>query len=276
VNQHITRRGFLAATTAATVARLAADPMDEALGFKLGVASYSFRNFPRAEAIKMLRELNVKFVSVKEFHLPYKDSPEELEKGRKEFEAAGIKIMSGGNISLAKNDDADIKKYFQYAKTCGMPMIVCAPTHENLKKLEAAVKEFNIKAAIHNHGPEDKHFPSPESVLEAVKDLDPRVGLCMDIGHSYRAGSDPVKIVSLAGKRLLDMHVKDLKDLSAKESQSDVGDGKIPFPELFRALRKANYKGCVNLEYEINAKAPLPGMIRSFAYMRKVITEIKS
>lgn len=275
MNQHITRRGFLAATTAATVARLAADTNDEILGFKLGVASYSFRSFPRAEAIKMMQELKIKFASIKEFHLPYKDSPEELEKGRKEFEAAGIKIMSGGNISLAKNDDADIKKYFQYAKTCGMPMIVCAPTHENLKKLEAAVKEFNIKAAIHNHGPEDKHFPSPESVLDAVKNLDPRVGLCMDVGHSVRAGSDPVKIVSVAGKRLLDMHVKDLKDLSDKGSQCDVGDGKIPFPELFRALRKANYKGCVNLEYEINAKAPMPGMIRSYAYMRKLMAEIK-
>jgi sugar phosphate isomerase/epimerase len=271
----MTRRGFLAATATATIARLHADANDEILGFKLGVASYSFRSFPRVEAIKMIQELKVRFVSVKEFHLHYTDSPEELEKGRKEFEAAGIRIMSGGNISLAKNDDADIRKYFQYAKNCGMPMIVCAPTHDNLKKLEAAVKEFNIKAAIHNHGPEDKHFPSPESVLEAVKDLDPRVGLCMDVGQSVRAGSDPVKIVSVAGKRLLDMHVKDLKDLHEKGSQCDVGDGKIPFPELFRALRKANYKGCVNLEYEINAKAPMPGMIRSYAYMRKVMAEIK-
>ena len=264
-----------AATATATIARLSADTNDDALGFKLGVASYSFRSFPRAEAIKMMQELKIRFASIKEVHLRYTDPPEELEKGRKEFEAAGIKIMSGGNISLAKNDDADIRKYFQYAKNCGMPMIVCAPTHENLKKLEAAVKEFNIRAAIHNHGPEDKHFPTPESVLEAVKDLDPRVGLCMDIGHSVRAGSDVVKMVSVAGKRLLDMHVKDLKDAKAKDSQCDVGDGMMPFPELFRALRKNNYKGCVNLEYEIHAKDPLPGMKRSYAYMRKVIAEIK-
>jgi sugar phosphate isomerase/epimerase len=272
-----TRRGFfgMAAGFAATAGRLAAASNNETLGFKLGIASYSFRKFPRAEAIKMIVELGTPYVSVKEFHLPYKDSPEELEKGRKEFEAAGLKIMSGGNISLSKNDDADIKKYFQYAKTCGMPMIVCAPTHENLKKLEAAVKEFNIKAAIHNHGPEDKHFPSPESVLEAVKDLDPRVGLCMDVGHSERAGSDPVKVVSLAGARLLDMHVKDLKSLTDKGSQCDVGDGKIPFPALFKALQKAGYKGCVNLEYEINNDNPMPGMQRSFAYMRRVMTEIK-
>ena len=275
-----TRRGFFGAAAgiagfAATAGRVAAEINNETLGFKLGIASYSFRNFSRAEAIKMILELGTPYVSVKEVHLLYKDSPEDLEKGRKEFEAAGIRIMSGGNISLAKNDGADIKKYFEYAKTCGMPMIVCAPTHENLKKLEAAVKEYNIKAAIHNHGPEDKHFPSPESVLEAVKGLDPRVGLCMDVGHSERAGSDPVKVVSMAGSRLLDMHVKDLKSLTEKGSQCDVGDGRIPFPALFRALQKAGYKGCVNLEYEINGKAPMPGMQRSFSYMRGVMAGIK-
>jgi sugar phosphate isomerase/epimerase len=276
-----TRRGFFGAAAgfagfAATVGRLSAEIDNEALGFKLGIASYSFRSFPRAEAIKMILELKTPFISVKEVHLPYKDSPEALEAGRKEFEAAGIKIMSGGNISLSKNDDADIKKYFEYAKTCGMPMIVCAPTHDNLKKLEAAVKEYNIKAAIHNHGPEDKHFPSPESVLEAVKGLDPRVGLCMDVGHSERAGSDPVKVVAMAGPRLLDMHVKDLKSLTDKGSQCDVGDGKIPFPALFKALHKHGYKGCVNLEYEINAKAPMPGMQRSFSYMRGVMAGMKA
>jgi sugar phosphate isomerase/epimerase len=275
-----TRRGFFGTAAglagfAATTGRLGAEINNETLGFKLGIASYSFRKFPRAEAIKMIQDLGTPYVSVKEFHLPYKDSPEELEKGRQEFEAAGIKITSGGNISLSKNDEADIKKYFEYAKTCGMPMIVCAPTHDNLKKLEAAVKEYNIKAAIHNHGPEDKHFPSPESVLDAIKGLDPRVGLCMDAGHTERAGSDPVKMIGVAGARLLDMHVKDLKSLTDKGSQCDVGDGKIPFPALFKALQKIGYKGCVNLEYEINEKNPMPGMQRSFSYMRGVMAGIK-
>jgi sugar phosphate isomerase/epimerase len=281
VKTETTRRGFLGTAAgvagfAATAGRLAAEIDNEALGFKLGVASYSLRSFPRDAAIKMIQELKITHVSVKEYHLPYKSSPEELEQGRKEFEAAGLKITSGGNISLAKNDDADIKKYFEYAKACGMPMIVCAPTHENLKKLEAAVKEYNIKAAIHNHGPEDKHFPTPESVLEAVKNLDPRVGLCMDIGHSTRAGSDVVKVTAMAGPRLLDMHVKDLASSTAKESQCDVGEGKLPFVALFRQLKKMGYKGCVNLEYEINAKNPLPGMQKSYAYMRGVMAALKA
>jgi sugar phosphate isomerase/epimerase len=201
-----------------------------------------------------------------------KDSPAQLEQGRKEFEAAGIKIMSGGNISLKKEDE--IKKSFEYAKACGFQMIVCIPSHATMKSVEAAVKEYNIKAAIHNHGPEEKDFPSPESVLEVIKGMDPRMGLCIDVGHTERAGSDPVKMVSVAGARLFDLHVKDLSDLKAKDSQCDVGDGKIPFPALFRALKKANYKGCVNLEYEINADKPLAGMQRSFSYMRGVMAGI--
>ena len=273
-----TRRGFLGtaagvAGLASTAGRLAAEIDNEALGFKLGVASYSLRSFPRAEAIKMIQELHTPFVSIKDVHLKQDSSPAEIEQARQEFQAAGLKIMSGGNISLKK--ETDIKKAFEYAKMCGMPMIVCIPSHQTVKSVDAAVKEYNIKAAIHNHGPEEKDFPSPESVLEAIHGMDPRMGLCMDVGHTERAGSDPVAVVAKAGSRLFDMHVKDLRDLKGKDSQCDVGEGKIPFPALFRALRKAGYKGCVNLEYEINAKNPLPGMQRSFAYMRGVMAGIK-
>jgi sugar phosphate isomerase/epimerase len=273
-----TRRGFLGAAAgiaglAAAQGRLAAEIDNEALGFKLGVATYSLRAFSRADAIKMIQELKTPFISVKDFHLKMDSTPAQIEEARKEFEAAGLKIMSGGNITLKKEEQ--IKPAFEYAKMCGMPMIVCIPSHQTVKSVEAAVKEYNIKAAIHNHGPEEKDFPSPESVLEAIHPMDPRMGLCMDVGHTERAGSDPVKVIPKAGKRLFDMHVKDLRDLTAKDSQCDVGDGKIPFPALFRALHKAGYTGCVNLEYEINSKNPLPGMQRSFSYMRGVMAGIK-
>lgn len=274
-----TRRGFLGSAAgilglAASSGSAGAAINNESAGFKLGVASYSLREFQRALAIKMIKELQTPYVSIKEFHLPYILPPAEIEKGRKEFEKAGLKIMSGGNISLPKNDLADIRKYFEYAKNAGMPMIVCAPTHENIDKLEALVKEYNIKAAIHNHGPEDKHFPTPQSVLEVVKGRDPRLGLCMDIGHSARTGVDVVKTMVEAGDRLLDMHVKDLKDLSAKGSQCDVGEGAMPFPAIFRQLKKMGYTGCVNLEYEIHGDDPLPGMQKSFSYMRGVLAAL--
>jgi sugar phosphate isomerase/epimerase len=168
----------------------------------------------------------------------------------------------------------DLRKQFEYAKAAGLPMMVCAPTHENMKAVETLVKEYNIRIAIHNHGPEDKHFPTPQSVLEVVRKLDKRCGLCMDIGHSARTGVDVVKTIGEAGDRLFDMHVKDLRDLMNKDSQCDIGDGAFPFPAIFKQLKKMGYTGCVNLEYEINAKDPMMGMQRSLSFERGVLAAL--
>jgi sugar phosphate isomerase/epimerase len=249
---------------------------DEPWGIKLGVASYSLRSFDRAKAIEMLKALKINFVSIKDVHLSQTIPAAEIEAGAKEFTSAGIKIMSGGNISLPETTPEAMRKHFEYAKHAGMTTIVCAPTPANVKVVETLAKEYNIKCAIHNHGPEDKNFPTPQSVLDAVKNLDPRMGLCIDIGHTARTGADIVKSIADAGPRMFDMHVKDLRDPMGKDSQCDVGDGALPIPQIFKQLKKMGYKGCVNLEYEINAKDPLPGMQRSFSYMRGVLAGLAS
>lgn len=279
MNNHTSRRSFLGA--AASFAGMSALDLQSASaaiepepwGLKLGVATYSLRNFDRAKAIEMIKALQTPFISIKDtFHLKQTLTPAEWQAARKEFEDAGLKIMSGGNVDMTKDTTVEqVRHHFEYAKHTGMPMMVCAPTHENIKMVEAMVKEYNIRIAIHNHGPEDKHFPSPQSVLDVVRTLDERCGLCMDIGHSVRAKADIVKTVTDAGSRLFDLHVKDLKDMANKDSQVAVGDGVLPIPALFKQLKKLNYKGCINLEYEINASDPLPGMQRSFSYMRGVL-----
>jgi sugar phosphate isomerase/epimerase len=268
----LNRRGFLAA---AGLAGLGAPGRGSAAvhasEIKLGVASYSLREYSRALAIRCIKDLRTPYVSVKEFHLPYRSSPEELESGRKEFERAGLIIVSGGNITLAKDDPDDIRKYFEYAKMCGMPMIVCAPTHSNLGAIERCVKEYNIRIAIHTHGPEDKQYPTPQSVLAVVRNMDPRCGLCMDVGHSSRAGANVVESIPEAGDRLFDMHIKDLRTFEPHAVQCDVGEGIMPIVGIFKQLQKIGYRGCVNLEYEINGDNPLPGMKNSFSYMRGVL-----
>ena len=271
------RRGFLAAAGMAGLgAPRPANAADESLpGFKLGVASYSLREYSRALAIRCIKELRTPYVSVKEFHLPYRSSPEELENGRKEFERAGLTIMSGGNISLSKDDPDDIRRYFEYARMCGMPMMVCAPTHTNLGTIERFVREYNIRIAIHNHGPEDKQFPTPQSALAVVRNMDPRCGLCMDAGHSVHAGADVVESIAEAGSRLFDMHIKDLRSLEPHAVQCDVGEGVMPIVGIFKQLQKIGYLGCVNLEYEINGDNPLAGMQISFSYMRGVLAGLK-
>lgn len=237
---------------------------------RLGVASYSLRKFSRSEAIDMIKELGVRYVNIKSFHLPYESTSDEIAEARAEFREAGLTIVGGGTISLQKEDEADIKKHFEYAKMAGMPLMVVAPKPSTLSLIEKQVKEYDIKVAIHNHGPEDPHFPAPIDALRLIKDMDPRVGVCVDVGHTARTGVDVVQAVAQAGTRLLDMHVKDLRDLSDKESQCAVGEGQMPIREIFQQLVRMNYQGYVNLEYEINANNPLPGMKQSFEYMRQV------
>lgn len=243
---------------------------------KLGIASYSFRKFSRAQAIQMTKELGTPYLNVKSFHLPLTSTPAEIDAAVKEFHDAGLILVGCGNITFDKDDEADIRSKFEYAKRAGFPLIVCAPTPVILPKMEKFVKEYNIKIAVHNHGPEDKYFPTPQSVLKIVKDLDPRCGLCIDIGHTSRTGVDIVESIQEAGPRLLDMHAKDLANPMVKESQVAVGEGKLPIPQIFAQLVKMKYNGCVNLEYEIDENDPMPGMRKSFAYMRRILSNLQS
>lgn len=268
--------GGAAAVLAGTRMSFAAPVTNDDSGFKLGVASYSMRKLSRADAIKGLQAMKVRYVNIKDFHASLKSTPEELAQIRKEFESAGIQILGVGNISMQKNDEAEIRRNFDYAKALAAPLIVMAPTKDTLPLIEKFVKEYNIKAAIHNHGPEDKHFPAPSDVLKAVKGMDQRMGLCIDIGHTARTGVDVVQSVKDAGPRLYDIHIKDLADPMKKDSQVAAGDGALPIPAVFRLLQKMGYKGGVMLEYEIEADAPLPGMQKSFAYMRGVLAGMKA
>src|SRR6266516_884709 len=242
----------------------------------LGVASYSLRNFPRDKAIEMVKALGTPYVNFKSVHLPFELSPTELAAARQEIEAAGLVIVGGGVITFERDTDEDVEKYFAYAKAAGMPLISAHAAPALLPRIERLAKQYDIKVAIHNHGPEDKNFPSPYDALKHIRNMDRRMGLCIDIGHTVRTGTDVVRAIADAGPRLLDLHAKDLRDLTAKGSQCIVGEGAIPIVEIFRQLEAMRFAGYVNLEYEIDADDPLPGMKQSFAYMRGVLAGLSS
>lgn len=278
------RRDFL--TTMAAAAALphvtlgaggAAAPPPPADALKLGLASYSVRKFPNLDkCLEMAKALDVKYINFKDVHIPPKDPPEAIKAARAKVEAAGFTIMGGGTINFVKNDEAAIRKDFEYARLAGFPLIVAAPSHESLDTVEKVAKEFKIRVAIHNHGPEDKFFPSPYDAYKMIKGRDPVMGLCIDVGHTVRTGTDPANAVLELRDRVYDFHVKDLRDLKDRSSQVIVGKGAIDYPALFRALLKINFQGHVGLEYEIDENDPLPGMLQSMAYMRGVLAGISA
>lgn len=298
MDTHLSRRAFFGTAAAAaawtTLGRASDLPRAESRGaqsaaqpassgapggpagaLKLGVASYSLREFTLDQALEMAKTLGVKYMTFKDVHIPRTDPPETTRALRAKIEAAGITIMGGGTITLP-NDPAQIKKDFEYAKNAGFPLIFVAPDPAALDTIEAMAKTYDIKVAIHNHGPEDKHWPRPQDAYAAVKSRDKRLGLCIDVGHTLRTGTDPVQACRECRDRLIDMHVKDLAVKTDRDSQVAVGRGVIDFPALFRTLIEIGYQGQVGLEYEIKPKEPMPGMIESMAYQRGVLSALKA
>jgi sugar phosphate isomerase/epimerase len=256
--------------TGRDTAALAATPSAK---LKLGVASYSMREFSLDQALEMAKTLGVTRMTFKDVHIPRTDPPEATRALRAKIEAAGITIMGGGTITIP-NNPAQIEKEFAYAKNAGFPLIYVDPEPAALDTIERFAKSYDIRVAIHNHGPEDKRWPRPQDAYAAIKSRDKRLGLCIDVGHTTRTGTDAVQACRECRDRLYDMHVKDLASKTEKESQVEVDRGVIDFPGLFRTLIEIGYQGQVGLEYEINAKNPLPGMIESVAYMRGVLAAV--
>jgi sugar phosphate isomerase/epimerase len=253
---------------------LAASDSPNTPEFKLGVASYSLRKFSRSEAILMTKRLGLKYINIKSVHLPLDSTPDQIRQARKEFEDAGLVIVGGGNIEFRTDDEADMRHKFEYAKLAGMPLIVCAPSKITLPKLEKFVREYDIKIAVHNHGPKD-NFPAPQDALKILDSMDPRCGVCVDVGHTAEAGVNPIDAIKASGARMLDMHIKDMRVFGDVNTLCDVGDGVLPIAAIFAELHKMRYTACVNLEYEINESDPFPGMSRSYAYMHGVLAGLK-
>ena len=262
----------LAASRDVLAAAAGRPPADEGSAIRLGVASYTFRNFSRAQMIGFLKQLNVLELNAKDTkdHLPVEPQAEAA--ALADYAPAGIKLHAAGTIYFPKDEDADIRSKFEYCKRAGIGVIVAGdPAPGTLPRIEKFVKEYDIRFAIHNHGPEDKIWHSPLDVLKAVKGMDPRMGCCIDVGHTARAGTDVVQATREVGPRLHSMHMKDLTNFQSKESQVAVGEGMMPVKKIFEALGAIKYKGFVDLEYEIHADDPMPGVIESFAYMRGVL-----
>jgi sugar phosphate isomerase/epimerase len=280
MKNHLSRRNFLqsaglsvaaCALPVRSYAQRAADILGE-FPVKLGLASYTFRNFSRSQMIGFMKQLNVTQLNVKDVkdHLPI--DPTEEASALADYASAGIHLHAAGAIYFPKDEDADIRSKFEYCKRAGISVIVAGdPSPESLPRIEKFVKEYDIRIAIHNHGPEDKLWHSPLDVLKVVGHMDPRIGCCIDVGHCARAGTNVVEAIHAVGPRLFNMHMKDLTDFTSKESQVAVGDGIMPVRSIFEALIATKYKGFVDLEYEVHGDDPMPGVIASFSYMRGVL-----
>jgi sugar phosphate isomerase/epimerase len=237
---------------------------------RLGIASYTFRKFETARLIECMHQLKTPYLHVRDVHLPMTPLEDVAAKAAS-LRAAGLVLTGVGNVSLTKDDEADIRAKFEYAKAAGVGLMACAASHAALPRLERFVREYDIRLALHNNGPTNKEFPAPSDVLNAVKSLDARVGCCLDVGAAMHAGADPVASARAAGARLFQVHMKDVADHSAASADVPVGEGVMPVRAIFQALAEMKFAGYVDLEYEATPEDPMPGVVESFAFMRGVV-----
>lgn len=239
---------------------------------KLGIASYTLKEFNLEQAVEMTKRLGLPNIALKSLHLPMETSPDERKAMAIKVRDAGLNLYGLGVIYMKTEEE--VSKAFEYAKQVGVKMIIGVPSHNLLSFTEKKVKDYDIKLAIHNHGPGDEVYPSPESVYEKIKNLDKRIGLCMDIGHTQRIGLDPSANAIKYKDRLYDIHIKDVTGSTEKDTPLEIGRGVIDIPKFLQTLQKIKYNGVVSFEYEKDAKDPMPGLAESVGYVKGVLAVI--
>lgn len=237
---------------------------------KLGIASYTFREFSLDETLNMTNKVGMSNIALKSMHLPLDKTNDEILSVKNKVEKAGINLYGAGVVYMKTKDEVD--NAFRYAKAAGMKTIIGVPNHELLDLVEKKVKETDIQVAIHNHGPGDDMYPSPESIIQKIGNRDKRIGMCMDIGHTQRIGLDPAKEALKYFDRLLDVHLKDVDKSTAEGDTVEIGRGIIDIQAFLKVLLENNYSGIASFEYEKDGNDPLAGLAESIGYVKGVLS----
>lgn len=277
-----TRRDFLQVVAAGALISVPAGVLAAAQGnspggkggdkLKLGLASYSLREFSLEETLKITKKVGLKYIALKSMHLPLDSDADAIKKAVGQIKQSGITLYGAGVVKM--NTQADVDQAFAYAKAAGMKTIIGVPLPELLDAVDRKVKEYNIQVAIHNHGPGDKLYPTPASAIAKIKNLDKRIGVCVDVGHTLRIGVDPIEAIRQAGSRVLDVHMKDVSAANAKGHTVEIGRGVIDIPGILKQLLAMKYDGIVSFEYEKDKKSPSLGLAESVGYVRGVLAMI--
>lgn len=242
--------------------------------FKLGVATVSLKGMPLDQALQAVKRVGLDHISLFRAHSPWENTPAQWAATAEKIRATGITTACCGVLYL-KNDEAGMRRMLDYVRAVGVPLFSCSPEPAAIPLLERLVKEYDLQAAIHNHGPEDKVWPDPESIWRAVESRDSRLGLCLDVGHTFRCGVDPAQAIQRYRRRLYDVHIKDtVSAVGADDTPVEMGRGKIDLHAILSMFFEIGYAQNVWFEYEKDPSDPLPGLAESVGYIRGLLKGI--
>ncbi len=245
-------------------------------GLKLGLASFSLNALPAEAVIEALHQLQISNVSLFRTHVPWDGTAEQCRAAAQKFKDAGITITGSGVIYLPDNEAA-VRNAFDNARAVGLPTMICKPALEAFPLIEKFVKEYDIRLAIHNHGPEDNLYPSPYDAWKVIQPYDPRIGLCIDVGHAMRAGTDPAEAIRKCAARLYDIHLKDSNAaVGSRDIPAVIGHGRMDIRGILAALIEIKYPRIVAFEYEVPSKDPVVGLAESVGFVRGLLANMPS
>ena len=236
--------------------------------FHLGMAGWTFHKFDLEKTLETMKQLDVHYLCIKDFHLPLDSSEEDISKFHKKLTESNVIGYGVGPIYM--KSEAEVDRAFAYAQRVGVKVLVGVPNYELLDYVEKKVKQYDIKLAIHLHGPDMPMYPNAEDIWNNVNNRDARMGMCLDIGHNLRYGSDSLSDYKKYHSRVFDIHLKDVTGNTKADKSVELGRGCIDFPLFVKLLRKYNYTGSVSLEYEKDMSNPFMGIAESVGYFRGI------
>jgi inosose dehydratase len=241
--------------------------------FSLAVAGYTFAKINLDQSLAMMKRVGMKYIGLKDFHLPLTSTKEVIDETLAKMKSFGVEPYGVGPIYMKSEAAAD--QAFSYARLVGVNLVIGVPDVPLLPYVEKKVKEYNFRLAIHNHGPDLPIYPSAEDIWKEIKNLDARIGFCLDIAHTVRLGLDPIETYIKYKERMYDFHIWDVDKPEKAGWCVEAGRGIIDFPKFFKTLRENKYSGTCSLEYGKDMADPLPGIAESIGYFRGVLAGLK-
>jgi len=267
------RRVFLrgaAAGAAACALPLRLHAQEAYGGFSMGLQTYTLRDFNFDQTLGHLKDLGLKYAQFFSKQLPITDDKSKIETAKQKMKDAGIQILSWGVQGFSK-DAEKTKKSFEFAKAMGFSVYSANPSADSFESLATLTKEYGIKIAIHNHGPDDKTYGRLEQVQKAVEKWPVEIGACVDTGHVLRSGEDPVAWIKALGPRVHDVHLKDFSD---PKHEHILGKGKLDVLGVLKALKEIKFSGILAVEYEEHEKDPIADVKECLAAVREACKKL--
>ena len=261
--------------------------------YKLGVARYTMCKRSFDKALEMMQDMDVHYMGLMEGSIKYDATDAEIAAYKAKAAKFGVEVVSAGPLYYDTKEK--LVACCEFAKRYGMKYISVVPYKDNpawkegmparerrlesdemMDALDECVKKYDLRAAVHNHGPDNAYlYPTAEAAMKRIGNRDKRIGVCLDVGHERRAGLDPVEFIRKNGDRVVEIHLKNIKIDPVKNFAKEGPRGELDIPGILKALADVGYDGYCLVEFEKDFAVNEVPLAESIGYYRGVMDSIK-